>query len=41
LSELEALIGDKYESVEVYYNPFKLDVITTLDRFNIFTGEKM
>ena len=41
LSELEALIGDKYESVEVYYNPFKLDVITTLDRFNIFTREKM
>jgi CRISPR-associated protein Csh2 len=41
LTKLEALIGDRYNSVEVYYNPFKLDVITTLDRFNIFTQEKI
>ena len=41
LTELEELIGDKYEKVEVYYNPFKLDVVTTLDKFNIFTQEKI
>ncbi len=41
LTELEKLINGKYEKVEVYYNPFKLDVVTTLDRFNIFTEEKI
>jgi len=41
LTELEELIGDKYEKVEVYYNPYKLEVVTSLDRFNIFTQEKM
>jgi len=41
LSALEALIGDNYERVEVYYNPFKLEVNTTLDTFNIFTQEKI
>jgi len=41
LSKLEELIGDKYEKIEVYYNPFKLELITTLDRFNIFTQEKL
>jgi CRISPR-associated protein Csh2 len=41
LTKLEALIGTNYEKVEVYYNPFKLDVVTTLDRFNIFTQEKI
>ena len=41
LTELEELIGDKYEKVEVYYNPYKLEVVTSLDRFNIFTQEKI
>jgi len=41
LTKLEALIATNYEKVEVYYNPFKLDVVTTLDRFNIFTQEKI
>jgi len=41
LTKLEELIANKYEKVEVYYNPFKLEVITTLDRFNIFTQEKI
>jgi len=37
LSDLKKLITDKYKKVEVYYNPFKLSVNTTLDTFNIFT----
>ncbi len=41
LSKLEELIKDKYEKVEVYYNPFKLDVKTSLDKFNIFTQDKI
>ncbi len=41
LSELEELIQGKYESVEIHYNPYKLDVSTTLDKYNIFTGEKI
>lgn len=41
LSELESLIKGKYEKVEVFYNPFKLKVNTTLDTFNIFSGEKL
>ena len=32
--------GDIFGS-EVYYNPFKLEVKTTLDRFNIFTQKKI
>lgn len=41
LSKLEKLIHGKYKSVEVYHNPFKLSVNTTLDTFNIFTKEKL
>ncbi|MDR1461120.1 MAG: type I CRISPR-associated protein Cas7 [Campylobacteraceae bacterium] len=41
LSKLEELIKDKYEKTEVYFNPFKLEVITSLDKFNIFTKEKL
>lgn len=41
LSELEKLIEGKYASVEVYYNPFKLSVKTSLSCFNIFTQEKL
>jgi len=41
LSDLEKLLKDKYDKVEVYYNPFKLEISTTLDTFNIFTKEKL
>lgn len=41
LSDVEKLIKDKYSSVEVYHNPFKLKVTTTFDKFNIFTKEKL
>lgn len=39
LSEVEKLIKDKYSKVEVYYNSFKLDVKTSLGKFDIFTKE--
>jgi CRISPR-associated protein Csh2 len=39
LSQVEELIKDKYTKVEVFYNPFKLEVKTSLNRFNIFTQE--
>ncbi|WP_419677599.1 type I CRISPR-associated protein Cas7 [Aliarcobacter lanthieri] len=41
LLDLEELIKNKFENVEVYFNPFKLEVNTTLNKFNIFTGEKL
>jgi len=41
LTKVEEIIGSNYAKVEVYYNPFKLDVVTTLDKFNIFTQEKI
>ena len=41
LSNLEKLLNGNFAKVEVYYNPFKLKVKTTLDRFNIFTQEKI
>lgn len=39
LSEVEELIKNKFSKVEVFYNPFKLSVKTSLDKFNIFTKE--
>ena len=41
LSQVEELIKDKYAKVEVFYNPFKLEVKTSLNRFNIFTQESI
>lgn len=41
LSKVEELIKNKFEKVEVYFNPFKLELNTTLDKFNIFTQEKL
>lgn len=41
LSEVEKLIKDRFLKVEVFYNPFKLSLNTILDKFNIFTGEKL
>lgn len=41
LSEVEELIKNKFSKVEVFYNPFKLSVKTTQEKFNIFTKEKI
>lgn len=41
LSEVEELIKGKTSKIEVYYNPFKLEVKTTQEKFNIFTKEKI
>jgi CRISPR-associated protein Csh2 len=41
LSEVEKLIDNKTNSVEVYYNPYKLKVKTNLATFDIFTKEKI
>lgn len=41
LSDVEKLVKDKYSSVEVYFNPFKLSLKTSFDSFNIFTQEKL
>lgn len=41
LSEAEELIKNKFSKVEVFYNPFKLSVKTTQEKFNIFTKEKI
>jgi CRISPR-associated protein Csh2 len=41
LSEVEELIKGQFSNTEVYYNPFKLDVKTSFDTFNIFTKEKI
>ncbi len=40
LSEVESLIKNKAAKVEVYYNPFKMDINTSFDTYNIFTKEK-
>lgn len=41
LLNLEKLIKGKYEKAEVFYNPFKLTLKTSLNTFNIFTQEKL
>lgn len=41
LSDVEEMINGKYNKVEVFYNPFKIDVTTKFDKFNIFTNEKI
>lgn len=41
LINIEDMIKDKYENVEVYYNPYKLKVSTSLNSYNIFTQEKL
>jgi CRISPR-associated protein Csh2 len=41
LSDVEKLIEGRFYKVEVFYNPYKLEVKTTLDRFNIFTNESI
>lgn len=41
LSDIEKLVEGKFSKVEVFYNPYKLEVKTTLDRFNIFTNESI
>lgn len=41
LSQIEELIKDRFVKAEVFYNPFKLTVDTKLDKFSIFTQEKL
>lgn len=41
LSTIESMCEGKYENVELFYNPFKIDLITKFDKFNIFTNEKL
>lgn len=41
LSDIESMIDGRYEKVEVFYNPFKIDIVTKFDKFNIFTNEKL
>jgi CRISPR-associated protein Csh2 len=41
LLQVEELIKGKYAKAEVFYNPFKLEVKTSLNRFNIFTQESI
>ncbi len=41
LSEVEKLIEGKYQNVEVFYNKYKLEVVTILNKFDIFTKEKL
>lgn len=41
LTDIEKLIKERYENVEMYYNPFKLTLTTTLNCFNIFTKEQI
>jgi len=41
LSKIEEMTKGKYSNIEVYYNPFKLSLNTTLPKFNIFTKEEI
>ena len=41
LSQIEKMIENKVAKVEIYFNPFKLSVISKYDKFNIFTKEKI
>jgi len=41
LNLIEELIRGKSSNTEVYYNPYKLKVQTSLPSFNIFTKEKL
>lgn len=41
LEDIEKLINGRYKKAEVFYNPYKIKVNTKLDKFNIFTNEKL
>lgn len=41
LSQIEKMIENKVSKVEIYFNPFKLSVLSKYDKFNIFTKEKI
>ena len=41
LSQIEKMIEGKVAKVEIYFNPFKLNVISKYEKFNIFTKEKI
>jgi hypothetical protein len=35
------MVEGKVTKVEIYFNPFKLSVLSKYDKFNIFTKEKI
>ena len=41
LSQIEKMIEGKVAKVEIYFNPFKLNVISKYEKFNIFTKVKI
>uniref|UniRef100_UPI0040470A82 type I CRISPR-associated protein Cas7 n=1 Tax=Aliarcobacter sp. TaxID=2321116 RepID=UPI0040470A82 len=41
LSQIEKMVEGKVAKVEIYFNPFKLSVLSKYDKFNIFTKEKI
>ncbi|MDR0579599.1 MAG: type I CRISPR-associated protein Cas7 [Campylobacteraceae bacterium] len=41
LHEVEEIVGKKFDSAEVYFNPFKVSVKTSFSKYNIFTKEKL
>jgi CRISPR-associated protein Csh2 len=41
LHEIEKIVSGKFDSVEVYFNPFKVNVKTSFNKYNIFTKEKL
>jgi CRISPR-associated protein Csh2 len=41
LSQIEKMVEGKVTKVEIYFNPFKLSVLSKYDKFNIFTKEKI
>jgi CRISPR-associated protein Csh2 len=41
LNEVEKIISKRFDKAEVYFNPFKISVKTSFDKYNIFTKEKL
>ncbi len=41
LSQIEKMVEGKVTKVEIYFNPFKLNILSKYDKFNIFTKEKI
>ncbi|MDR2099925.1 MAG: type I CRISPR-associated protein Cas7 [Campylobacteraceae bacterium] len=41
LEEIEKIISKKFDKAEVHLNPFKVNVKTIFDKYNIFTKEKL
>ncbi|MDR2342623.1 MAG: type I CRISPR-associated protein Cas7 [Campylobacteraceae bacterium] len=41
LHEIEEIVSGKFDSAEVYFNPFKVNTKTSFSKYNIFTKEKL